>query len=50
MPSVQGKRDAKVKYEVIGFPTVKKGSTEEGELRNQFAGAGYCTKRGVINL
>ena len=32
------------------FPTVKKRLSEGEELENQFAGAGYCTKRGVINL
>ena len=38
------------KYKGGGFPTLKKRSTEGEELRNQFAGAGYCTKHGVMNL
>ena len=48
--SMQGKSYAKGKYEGVGLLTVKKRSTEGEELRNQFAGAGYCTKCGVINL
>ena len=50
IPSMQGKTYAKRKYEGIGFPTVSERSTEREALRNQFAGAGYCTKRKVINL
>ena len=49
-PSMQGKSYAKGKYEGVGFPRVKKRSTEGEEIKNQFAGAGYCTKHGVINL
>ena len=50
VPSMQGKSYANGKYKGVGFPTVKNISTEGEELRNQFAGAGYCTKCGVINL
>ena len=47
---MQGKSYANEKYDGVGFPTVKKRSSEGEELKNQFAGAGYCTMRGVINL
>ena len=50
VPAMQGKMYAKGKYEGVGFPMVRKRSTKGGELRNQFTGAGYCTKRGVLNL
>ena len=50
VPSVQDKTYAKGKYEGVGFPTVRKRSTNGEEVRNQFGGARYCTKRGVINL
>ena len=47
---LHSKTYAKGKYKGVGFPTVRKKSTEGEELRNQFAGERYCTKRGVINL
>ena len=50
VPAMQGKAYARGKYEGVGFPMVRKRSTKGGELRNQFTGAGYCTKRGVVNL
>ena len=50
VPLMQDKSYANGKYKGGGFPTVKNRSTEGEELRNQLAGAGYCTKRGVINL
>ena len=50
VPAMQGKAYARGKYEGVGFPMVRKRSTKGGELRNQFTGAGYCTKRGVLNL
>ena len=49
VPSMQGKLYDKGKYEGVEFPRVKK-TTEGGDIRNQFTGAGYCTNRGVINL
>ena len=47
---MQGKVYANGYYEGVGFPTPKKRSTEWEEIGSQFAGAGYCTKRGVLNL
>ena len=47
---MQGKSYANEKYDGVGFPTVKKRLSEGKELENQFAGAGYCTKRWVINV
>ena len=39
-------------YEGVGFPQVKsiRVECEMDRITNQFAGAGYSTKRGVINL
>ena len=50
VPSMQDKSYANEKYDGVGFSTAKKRLSEGEELENQFAGAGYCTKRGVINL
>ena len=50
VPSMQGKSYASGKYKGGGFPTVNNISTNWEELRNQFAGSEYCTKRRVINL
>jgi len=40
------------RYELVEFPQVKGGKVDckADRIRNQFAGAGYNTKRGVINL
>ena len=48
--SMRSKTYGKGKYEGVGFPTVKKKSTEAEELRNLFFWVGYCTELGVINL
>ena len=50
VPSHKGKSYAKEQYKGAGFPEVHKRESEEERLRDQFVGAGYCTKRGVINL
>ena len=50
VPSMKGKSYANEQYDGFEVPTVKERSTEGEELQNQFAGAGYCTKHGVIYL
>ena len=44
VPSMRDNSYAKEKYKGVGFHMAKKISTEEEEIRDQFAGTGYCTK------
>ena len=52
IPSMKGKHHDEGVYEGVGFPQVKSIRVEckMDRIKNQFAGAGYSTKRGVINL
>ena len=52
IPTVKGKHHDEGVYEGVGFPQVKSISVEckMDRINNQFAGAGYSTKRGIINL
>ena len=52
IPTMKGKHHEEGVYEGVGFPQVKsiRVECEMDRITNQFAGAGYSTKRGVINL
>ena len=50
--TMKGKHHDEGLYEVVGFPHIKsiRVELEMDRIKNQFAGAGYSTKLGVINF
>ena len=52
IPTMNGKHHDEGVYEGVGFPQVKsiRVKCKMDRIKNQFEGAGYITKRGVINL
>ena len=52
IPTIKGKHHDEGVYEGVGFPQVKsiKFECEMYRIKDQFSGARYSTKRGVINL
>ena len=52
IPTMKGKHHDEGVYKGIGFPHIKsiRVKCEMDSIKNHFAGAGYITKRGVINL
>ena len=52
IPTMKGKHHDKVVCKGVGFPYIKsiRVKCEMDRIKNQFAGAGCSTKRGVINL
>ena len=52
IPTMRGKHHDEGVYEGVGFPQIKSIRVEckMDRIKSHFAGAGYSTKRGVINL
>ena len=52
IPTAKGKQHDEGVYDGVGFPQIKSIGVEfkMDRIKNHFAGPGYSTKRGVINL